>query len=67
MSRRSFTTLTFKVRLRMPQGSSIPKMQAFIRAAIVNERDLVADTDPLHGLALQELTIKLDGKETTYL
>lgn len=67
MSRRSITTVTFRVKMRLPPGATIPQAQAFIRAGIEGAKRGMPPQDPLASLDMHEVTIALEKRETAYL
>lgn len=67
MSRRSVTTVTFKVRLRLPPGVAVKQAKLFLESAIREEPKRLSLQDPLAALSLPEVFILLDKRETVYL
>lgn len=78
MSRRSATTLSIQVRLRIPPGSNTAAVLEFVRRAIKagkNAEPLVLQEEfpketkpnPLHSLDTDSMIVKLEKKETVYL
>lgn len=66
MSRRSVTTITLQVRLRIPPGSNTAEVTEYIRNAIKNS--VFPDpATPLSALDTNSMIVKLEKKETTYL
>lgn len=78
MSKRTSTTLTIQVRLRIPPGSNTSEVLAFVRAAIIAHKDDETQTglgptrkyklgDPIASLDTDSMIVKLEKKETVYL
>ncbi len=67
MSRRSITTVTFRVKMRLPPGAKIPDAQAFIRAGLEYAYSNWDHKLPMASLQVAEVTIALEKRETSYL
>lgn len=72
MSRRTSTTLSIQVRLRVPPGSNTAEVLAYLRGAIVDQ--VVRDNTiphqlekPIAALDTDSMIVKLERKETVYL
>lgn len=57
MSRRSYTKITFKVKIRLPVGVKANSMQESLKARLAN----------IPGVEPAEVVITLDKRETVYL
>ena len=78
MSRRTVTTLSIQVRLRIPPGSNTAEVLEHVRAAIKMYKDSEIATglgprrryqpsDPIAALDTDSMIVKLEKKETVYL
>lgn len=77
MTRRSATTLTIQLTLRIPPGSNAGQVLDFIKRALLNHKERVNAFDPgsfetvpkppISAIDLDSLAMKLAKRETTYL
>lgn len=67
MSRRSATTLTIELRLRLPPGSNTAEILDYVRAAVGNWKGGSDPVLPISSLDTNEMIVKLKKKETVYL
>jgi len=78
MSRRSYTTLTIQVRLRIPPGSNAKEVLEYVRGALQLHKKSRVETGtedtprykhdhPLASLDTDSMIVKLEKKETVYL
>ena len=66
MSRRSTTTISIQVRLRIPPGSNTAEVIEYVRNAIKNSV-FPNPATPLSSLDTNSMIVKLEKKETVYL
>lgn len=78
MSKRTATTLTIQVRLRVPPGSNTAEVLDYVRAAIQRHKESEVQTgdgprpryetkEPIRSLDTDSMIVKLEKKETVYL
>lgn len=67
MSRRSVTTATFSLRMRLPPGVSPKRAQAFLKECLLAGHYAVDQKAPLKSLSPHEVIITLAKRETQYL
>ncbi len=66
MTKRSSTIITLSVKLRLPPGAKAPAAVHLVYAGIQKHVDSLPNENPLKSLPLQELVIKIAGRETKY-
>jgi hypothetical protein len=70
MTRKSVTTLTLSVRMRLPPGATQSQAKEFLENAIedrVKHEAAYTPALPIASLATQEIVIKTIAKTTAYL
>ncbi len=67
MSRRSATTLSIEVRLRVPPGSNAAAVLEFMKIAINRLKDSKELAEPLASLDTDSMVVRVLKKETVYL
>jgi hypothetical protein len=60
------TILTFKVRLKIPTGCSVPEAQQYIRDALQSHGGGGRPEDPFFNLSKDDFTVSILKKETNY-
>jgi len=66
MTRRSVTTLTVSVALRIPPGSNAKEVLGYITSALRANKPLTLNA-PLASLDTDSMIVKIINRETTYL
>lgn len=66
MSRKAKTSLKLRVTLDAPPGHTIPMVVEYVRAALVQARDLRSNTDPMRQFDLDSIRVTLIERTTTY-
>lgn len=67
MSRRSATTLTIQLRLRVPPGSNAAQLVDYITRALRAHKTSGIFTGPISAIDLDSMQIKVAKRETVYL
>ena len=67
MTRRSVTTVTFRVKMRLPPGVKANEAKDFLDIAIQCHRDSFAKTQPIAALDINEVIITIGERKTVYL
>jgi len=66
MSKKSSTTLTLSVRLRLPPGAKRQDAIDFLREAMVERRAGLLTARPMASIEMNEVIIKVLNSSTTY-
>ena len=67
MSRRSVTTVTFSLRMRLPPGVTAKRARDFLRECLLAGHYAVDQQAPLKSLSPHEVIISVAKRETQYL
>lgn len=67
MSRRSVTTIRVSVQLRLPPGVKPGEGVQYVKSAVAQQASCLSAESPLRGLAITEILVKLESKQTVYL
>jgi len=67
MTRRSSTTLTISIQLRIPAGSNAKQVLGFIHDALSEHKTRVNQQAPISAIALNSAVLRVTKRETVYL
>jgi len=67
MTRRSATSLSFQIRLRLPPGGTTKQALEFIMSALCEHKARMNQQAPLAALDTDSIVVKLQERKTTYL
>jgi hypothetical protein len=66
MGRKSQTTVTFKVRMTLPEGATLPEAHQFVKTALICAPGGLAPEDSMFDLDRESVAVSLLEKVTKY-
>ncbi len=67
MTRRSVTTVTFRVKMRLPPGVSVETAKRYVHDAVGSWKGQLSDQSPLAAVDRNELIVTIGERKTVYL
>lgn len=67
MSRRQHTTVTFSVRIPLPAGATRKQAMEYTLRALIWSKESLHNNDPMAGVSIEGIQVKLINSTTVYL